>query len=137
MRAAGVIGASVLALLLAAPPAAAKFRVSLALSPQRPLAGSPVTLTLRADVDLPPEHALRLVAVAPQVSKLDVLRAVGHDRAIPARLGFEVPLTRTSRRAWAGAATFPRRGRWLLVVPNFGPRGYAIPQPLVRTVAVR
>jgi hypothetical protein len=123
------------------PSAAAKFRISLVLGKGSPAVGQPLTVSLRTDTTLPAEHSLRLIAVAPGRIRYDVVGAItGASSLANARIprdGFEVELVRVRADRWRGIVSFPRRGRWQLVVPNWGPDGFAIPPPLVRWVVVR
>ncbi len=127
--------------LIAVPTAAAKFRMTLVLGKSSPAAGQPFTVSLRTDVELPAEHDLLLVAVAPGRIRSDVLGAVtgasSLTTAVVPRDGFAIELHRVRADRWRGIARLPRKGRWQLVVPNWGPEGYAIPPPLVRFVVVR
>jgi hypothetical protein len=130
------VAAALLVALALAPSALAKFRITLLLGDSSPAVGQPLTVALRTDIELPPDHALELVAVAPRVDKYDVLSV--HDRtdSVPADLGFAIDLRRTAPDRWRGLARFPHAGRWLLIVPNWGAVGYAFPQPVVRPVVV-
>jgi hypothetical protein len=123
--------------LVAVPGAVAKFRMSVSLSPTVPTAEQPVEIVLRTDTTLPPDHRLRLVAVAPGVGMYTAIRAALRD-AHPVRWhGLHAWLERAGPREWRTTLRFHGPGRWLLVVPNFGPVGYALPPPFVRGVAVR
>jgi hypothetical protein len=55
--------------------------------------------------------------------------------AIKAEERHGVELTRHGA-TWRGVVRFRRAGRWLLVVPNWGAPGYALPPPVVRSVRV-
>ena len=136
-----VIGLVVAAGLVIVPAAPAKFGMTLLLGKRSPHPGQPFTVSLRTDVELPPEHELQLVAVAPGTFRSNVLGAVtGASRtstAVVPRDGFEITLTRVGPDRWRGLARLPRTGRWELVVPNWDAAGYAIPPPLVRVVVVR
>jgi hypothetical protein len=121
--------------LVVAPGAAAKFGMTLVLGKGSPQAGQPLTVSLRADVELPADHELALLAVAPGRLRYGAVATL--TAGASARDGFVVPLTRTRADRWRAIVRFPRSGRWQLVVPNWGPEGYAIPPPLVRAVVVR
>lgn len=125
--------------LFVAPAATAKFRLSLTLGAGSPKAGQPITVVLRSGVDL--EYDLELIAVAPGRSWYDVVGVVTGDsriaKATIPRDGFAVPVVRVAPNRWRAFVTFPRAGRWRLIVPNWGPDGFAIPPPLTRTVVVR
>jgi hypothetical protein len=107
------------ALLLFAPTAAAKFRITLALSTQKPRVGQAVTLVLRTDKDLEPTQNLRLQALSPQL-----------------RWVVDVQLVRAAPNAWRGVFRFKSKGTWRLIVPNWGAPGSASPIPLDRRVTV-
>jgi hypothetical protein len=136
-----LVGLVLTVVLVAVPTAAAKFRITLALGKSSPAAGQPFTVSLRTDVELPPDHDILLVAVAPGRLRQDVLGAVtGASRlttAVIPRDGFAIELHRVRADRWRGIARLPSKGRWQLVVPNWVDVGYAIPPPLVRFVAVR
>ncbi len=125
--------------LFVAPAATAKLRLSLALGAGSPKAGQPITVVLRSGIDL--EYDLELIAVAPGRSWYDVVGVVTGDsriaKATIPRDGFAVPVVRVAPNRWRAFVTFPRAGRWRLIVPNWGPDGFAIPPPLTRTVVVR
>ena len=136
MRAVATI--AVLALFVT-PAAAAKFRLSLALGAGSPKAGQPITVVLRSGIDL--DYDLELIAVAPGRSWYDVVGVVTGDSVLAqARIprdGFAVPVVRVAPNRWRALVTFPRAGRWRLIVPNWGPEGFAIPPPLTRFIVVR
>ena len=125
--------------LCVAPAATAKFRLSLALGDSSPKVGQPITVVLRAGIDL--DHDLKLIAVAPGKSWYDIVGVVTGDSVLAqARIprdGFAVPLVRVAPNRWRAFVAFPRAGRWRLIVPNWGPEGFAIPPPLTRSVVVR
>lgn len=134
LRASFVAGVAAIGLVVA-PGAAAKFGMALFLGKSSPRVGEALTVSLRTDVELPADHELVLLAVAPgRMSSGAVATLTGG--ASP-RDGFVVPLTRTRPDRWRGIVSFPHRVRWQLVVPNWGPEGYAIPPPLVRAVVAR
>jgi hypothetical protein len=126
--------AGLLALALA-PSALAKFTIALVLGDSSPAAGQPLTVAPRTDIELPPDHALELVVVAPAPTRTTSSRCTTAN-TVPARLGFAVDLRRTAADRWRGLARFPRPGPSLLIVPNWGAVGYAFPQPVVRPVVV-
>jgi hypothetical protein len=136
-----LVGLVLTGLLVAVPTASAKFRVTLALGKSSPAAGQPFTVSLRTDVELPADHDLLLVAVAPGRIRGNVLAAVTGasdlTTAVIPRDGFEIELHRVRADRWRGIARLPSKGRWQLVVPNWSDVGYAIPPPLVRFVVVR
>lgn len=136
-----LLGLALAALLVAAPTASAKFRITLTLGKSSPAPGQPFTVSLRTDVELPADHDLLLVAVAPGRFRQDVLGAVtgasSLTTAVIPRDGFEIELHRVRADRWRGIARLPSKGRWQLVVPNWVDVGYAIPPPLVRFVVVR
>lgn len=106
------------AVALALPGAAeAKFQLALALEDATPTAGQEVRVVLRADVAPAEVGPMRLVVTPP--------RGVGYETVLQAE-----------ESGWATTVRFDRAGEWLLVVPNWGAPGYAIPPPLVRTVEV-
>jgi hypothetical protein len=122
--------------LLAVPSAAAKFRMSLSLSAEIPAVDQPVELTLETDTKLPPDHRLRLVAVAPGVEMYSAIRSALRAPETPSELGFHTWLIRTGPLTWGATVRFTRPGRWLLVIPNWGHIGYALPPPVRQPVRV-
>ena len=124
--------------LCVAPAATAKFRLSLALGDSSPKVSQPITVVLRAGIDL--DYDLELIAVAPGKSWYDVIGVVTGDsvlaKASIPRDGFAIPVVRVAPNRWRAFVTFPRAGRWRLIVPNWGPKGFAIPPPLTRSVVV-
>jgi hypothetical protein len=136
-----LLGLMLATALVTVPTAAAKFKMTLVLGKGSPAAGQPFTVSLRTEIELPPEHELMLVAVAPGRSRYSVIGTVTGasslaDATVP-RDGFEIELTRVRPDRWRGIALLPRKGRWQLVVPNWVANGFAIPPPLVRLVVVR
>ena len=112
--------------LAAASAAEAKYAIRLTLSDATPV----VAQEVRVEVRIPERHAddavMRLVAVPPGMSKY---------RAIREEKRYGIPLTQDGP-TWRGSVRFRRAGAWLLVVPNWGAPGYAIPPPVQRTVRV-
>jgi hypothetical protein len=123
--------------LAVTPGAAAKFRMLVSLTPVAPRADQVVAVVLRTDTTLPPDHRLRLVAAAPGVGMYAAVKAALHESQAMTWHGLHVWFERAGPREWRATLRFHGPGRWLLVVPNFGPVGYALPPPLVRTVAVQ
>jgi hypothetical protein len=116
---------ALLALVLV-PAAEAKFRLRMVLSDGHPSVGQTVRVTVHANPVQPPHASLRLLAIPPGV------RLYG---ALASERRYAVPLVREGR-GWRATVRFRRAGRWLLVVPNWGAPGYAIPPPIVRVVPV-
>ena len=125
--------------LLVCAPALAKFRLAIAASDATPAAGARVTLVVRSEVPL--DHDLRLIAVAPGQPAFRVVATITGDTSRPLanveRHGFEIELTRAAPDRWRGVARFPIRGRWRVVVPNWAPVGVVVPNgAAMRTIAV-
>jgi len=94
---------------------------------------------------------MRLVAIAPGVDREKALDAFinggygvqattgpsFHRLRPTSRLGFLLHPHRSSASTWTATATFPRRGRWQVVVPNWCAEGYASPLPALRIVRVQ
>ena len=137
MRGALVVDLAAL-MLAAAPPAVAKFKLSLAVADSTPAVRQPVTVVVRSGVEL--DYDLRLIAVAPKKSWYDVVGVVtGDSRIAKASIppdGFEVRLVRVAPNRWRGVVRFARAGRWHLIVPNGAPQGFMIPPPVMRPVVV-
>jgi hypothetical protein len=112
--------------LVVAAPAAAKFPITLTLSDPTPRVGQPIRVT----VSIPARYAaganMRLVAVPP---------GTGMYAAIKAEERHGIALTKRGA-TWRGTLRFRRAGSWLLVVPNWGAPGYALPPPVIRKVRV-
>ena len=112
--------------LAAAGAADAKYAIRLTLSDTTPV----VAQEVRVEVRIPERYAdgavMRLVAVPPRMSKYQAIR---EERR------YGIPLTKDGA-TWRGSVRFRRAGTWLLVVPNWGAPGYAIPPPVQRTVRV-
>jgi hypothetical protein len=119
-----------------APGAEAKFRIVLTLSAEVPAVATPVHISLRTDTTLPADHSLRLVAVAPGVEMYTAIKSLLIDPNPGNASGLHVWLARTGPKTWKATLSFPRAGRWLVVVPNWGPVGYALPPPVIRPVKV-
>jgi hypothetical protein len=139
-RTAKALAAGGLVALFVCAPALAKFRIAIAASDATPAVGQRVALTVRSE--LPLDHDLRLIAVAPGEPVFRVVATITGDTSRPladvARRGFEVELTRVSGTRWSAVAHFRRAGRWRLVVPNWAPVGVVLPNgAATRTVVVR
>lgn len=121
-----------------APAASAKFKLWLTVSDATPTVRQPITVRLRSGIEL--DHDLKLIAVAPGRTIYNVVGVVTgdsrHARARIPRDGFEIPVVRVTSNRWRARASFPRPGRWRLVIPNFAPVGFMIPPPLTRTIVV-
>ncbi len=128
MKSSLVLVAAIAALVVAAVPADAKFRMTLTLSDRTPTTGQLVRVTLRTDLSREEARAatMRLLTVPPGTF---VDRALDHEGP------YRIRLTRTES-TWRASIRFQRPGRWQLVVPNWGAPGYAIPPPIVREVVV-
>jgi hypothetical protein len=131
--------------------AAAKFGLRLSVSQSQPHTGQPVSVLIRTGPVGTEACRMRLLAVAPGVNRYHALDAfilggytVGgpfgstfHPLRATRRLGFLAHTRRTSPTSWRATVSFPRRGRWQLIVPNWCAPGYASPLPAVRVVTVR
>jgi hypothetical protein len=95
--------------LVAAPAAEAKFKISLTVEPAQVWAKRPARVLMRTGIALPKDHGLRLHVVGPGPARYDT--AVFYLR--PSRIG---------SRTFKATVRFPRGGRWLLIVPNWGGR---------------
>jgi hypothetical protein len=149
-----------LAALVLAPVADAKFRISLSTGGPAPLVGQVFRFTLTTERGLTADeqrYGLRVVAVAPSAScsalvrsaarsKLDrcerkhmytVIAKAVNNEPLARTNGWAIPIEHAAPTAWTGAIRFPRPGRWLLVVPNGPTVGYSIPPPVVRVVSVK
>jgi hypothetical protein len=137
------LGAALAVALVVAPAAAAKGRLTVALSESNPHAGRPFTVTVRTGWVVPPNDWLRLIAVAPGRSWSDVVGTVtGASSRAHARIprdGFPVHLRRVAPRTWRAVVRLPTRGRWRLVVPNGTHYGFMLhpPETWMPWVAVR
>jgi hypothetical protein len=87
--------------------------------PTRVVANRSVTVIVSA-ARAQPVAQLRIVAVAPNLSVMDV-----------------VLMRRVSPSSWKAEVAFPHSGRWHLVVPNWTLAGYTTPFPVDATVLVR
>jgi hypothetical protein len=130
--------------------AAAKFRVLLSISPSHPRVGQVVTVEVRTGPVGSGACRMRLLAVAPGIGRDRALDAVinggyavmgaqglsFHRVQRTARLGFLARMRRSSATRWQTAITFPRSGRWQLIIPNWCAPGYASPLPADRTITV-
>ena len=110
-----------------APAANAKFRMSLTVGDSTPRVGQPITVVLRSEREL--DYDLKLIAVAPGKSWYDVVgRVTGDSRLAKAQIprdGFGVAVTRTAGGRWRAFVSFPRPGRWRLIIvhaPRARPR---------------
>jgi hypothetical protein len=126
-------------LCLLAPPAGAKGRMTLTLGDSTPSVGQRITVVLR--LDAAPKPQVMVIAVAPGRSWYDVVGvATGQSQIARADLprdGFRVDLSHVAGDRWRAYVSFPRRGHWRLVVPNWGGvPGFAIPPPIMRTISV-
>jgi hypothetical protein len=137
VRARSLLCLAVLA-LATAPPASAKFKLSLVVSDRSPRAGEPVRVVLGSEIAL--RYDLKLIAVAPGTSWYDVVGVVTGDSSIARASiphdGFGIRVSRIAPNRWRATVRFPRPGRWRLLIPNGAPEGFMIPPPVVRTVAV-
>jgi hypothetical protein len=118
---------------IAAPAAAAKGRIVVAVSDSTPRVYTAFTVTVRTGYVVPSGDWLRLIAVAPGQGWYDVVGAVTGDAShAHARIphdGFEISLERIAPRMWRAIVRLPRPGRWRLVVPNGTHAGFAVPPP--------
>jgi hypothetical protein len=136
-----LLAGAVLAAALLAPAASAKGKMTLTLGDATPAAGQPVTVVMRYAEVLRPSATIRVIVVAPKRSWHDVVGAVtggtSFSQAELPRDGFAVKLTRVAPHRWRGVVRFPRPGRWLVVVANYGDApGFALPPPIRRPVQV-
>jgi hypothetical protein len=88
---------------LVAPAAEAKFKASLALERDRPIARQPVRITMRISIVLPNRESVSLIAVGPW-----------RDQSGQGVL--DVRLMRIGPRAFQTRLRFPYAGRWRLQV---------------------
>jgi hypothetical protein len=90
--------------LLVVPASEAKFRITLVVRPQAPMAGVQALILVRTDVALPRPHGIRLSAVGPW-------------RTRTGQALLEVRLRRSGSRELRGNIRFPYPGRWHLDIP--------------------
>jgi hypothetical protein len=134
--------ALVAAALVLVPCAAAKGRMSLTLGDSAPTAGRSFAIVLTMEGPVDSAAHVRVIAVAPGRSAVEVagvlsggFAATASDR-FPAD-GFAIELKHAGPRTWHASAKLPRAGLWHLVVPNWGGApGYATPPPIDRTIRV-
>ncbi len=114
--------------------------MTLAFGDSSPAVGQPITVVLQTEGVLSEARGMQLVAVAPGRPMYDVIGVVtGASHIAQAdipRDGFGIELERVAPHRWRAFVRFPRPGRWQIVVPNWGPVGYAIPPPVVRQLRV-
>jgi hypothetical protein len=115
--------------------------MSLTIGDKTPAVGEAVTVVMRYEQVIPRTETVRVIVVAPGRGWYDVVGVVtgasGIAQAEIPRDGFAVTLTRMAPHRWRAIVRFPRPGRWLLVVPNWGSApGFAIPPPIRRPLQV-
>jgi hypothetical protein len=116
--------------------------MTMSLGDASPAVGQKITVVLRvANVISKPAPQVMVVAVAPGRDWYDVVGTVtGQSRIAHAdipRDGFRVDLTHVVGDRWRAYVSFPRPGRWQLIVPNWGGvPGFAIPPPITRPITV-
>ena len=132
------------------PAASAKFDITLSLSQHHPRVRETVRVVARSDEPAEPGCRMRLLAVAPGISKFTALDAfigggygvIGpqgpafHPLPPTRRMGFLLPMTRVGHKTWRSVVRFPSSGRWTLIVPNWCAPGYTYPSPADRVVTV-
>jgi hypothetical protein len=116
------------------PSAFAKGHITVRLGDSSPAVGRAFTVYVRTDYVVPADDWLRLMTVAPRKDWFDVVGTITGDSStaqaeIP-RDGFEVKLVRVDSLRWRAVVRLPRPGRWRLVVPNGGHRGFMMPPPV-------
>lgn len=121
---AAFLSVAALVALVPARSAEAKFSITLALQPKRPIAGQPVRVVMRTGASLPKKHGLKLTAIGPW-------------RTSFGQTFFDVRLVRLGPRQFTATVRFPYSGRWRLIVPNWGAPGSAYPPPVDLPVRVR
>ena len=121
---AALLSVAALVALVPARSAEAKFSITLALQPKRPIAGQPVRVVMRTGASLPKKHGLKLTAIGPW-------------RTSFGQTFFDVRLVRLGPRQFTATVRFPYSGRWRLIVPNWGAPGSAYPPPVDLPVRVR
>ena len=112
--------------LAAVSAAEAKFAIRLTLSDATPVVAQPVRIAVQIPERYADDAVMRVVAVPPRMSKYQAIRD---------ETRYGIPLTQQGA-TWTGSVRFRRPGAWLLVVPNWGAPGYAIPPPVERVVRV-
>src|SRR5262245_41589560 len=113
--------------------------MTLAFGDSSPAVGQPITIVLQTEQVIPEDGGMKLAAVAPGRSIVDVVGVVMGSRVANAALprdGFGISLQRVEPHRWRAFVRFPKAGAWQVVVPNWGPVGYAIPPPVVRQLHV-
>jgi hypothetical protein len=119
------------------PATDAKFRTSMVLSEAMPRVGEPIYVVVRADSTL--GRNVTLVAVAPGKAWYDVAdRIAGWSTYTNARIprdGFGIAMTRVATHRWRTRVSFPRPGRWRLLLPNTV--AYGVGPLAIETVVVR
>ena len=121
-----------LAALVLAPAAAAKGRLTVRVSDTTPAAGQQLPVDVRTGWVVAADDWLRLIAVAPGRTWVDVVPAVFGSSSARASLphdGFEITMKRIAPKHWRALVRLPRTGRWRLVVPNGTHVGYMLPPP--------
>jgi hypothetical protein len=126
--------AAVLALVVTGD-ARAKFSLHSIVVPVGPHVGEPVSVTIWTGSPDGRGAHLRLLAIAPGVPLIPALKLWIRGKLVPPR-GFEIRMAQHPQ-SWRATVRFPRRGVWLLVVPNWGASGFAYQPPLVRRIQVR
>jgi hypothetical protein len=125
--------AALAACSIAAPAAFAKGRIDVRVGDSTPRVSEAFTVYVHAGWDVPANDWLRLVAVAPGKSWIDVVgRVTGAFSGAQADLphdGFEIRMHRLTLRDWRAVVRLPRAGRWRLVVPNGTHVGAMTPPP--------
>lgn len=127
--------------LLVVPCVVAAGNAQLHLSLARDVTARHETTLMVRSTKPQPEPKLKVIVVAPRASVMDVVSALtdggtaGSYVEIP-RDGFAVIARRVSATAWKVRLTFPRAGRWRVVVPNWALSGYTTPFPAVARVLV-
>jgi hypothetical protein len=137
-----VVFAAFAVLCLLAAPAGAKGKMTMSLGDASPAVGQKITVVLRMEhVISKPAPQVMVVAVAPGRDWFDVVGTVTRQSQLAhadiPRDGFRVDLTHVAGDRWRAYVSFPRPGRWQLVVPNWGGvPGIAIPPPIMRPISV-
>jgi len=133
MRRASLLVLAICVAVLLVPSAYAKGRIEVQLGDGTPRIGQKFTVYVRTGYVVPAGDWLRLIAVAPGKDWYGVVGAVTGDSSVAhanvPHDGFGIPLVRTGRFTWRATVSLPRTGRWRLVVPNFGHKGFMVPPP--------